>query len=325
MVTVRTGVIAAIVLYAAQASAQPAPDPKAAELFVRGRDQLKRGETEAACGSFAESFAIEQADGTELNLADCQERLGHLADAWRLFEQTATLSAGKGNDVRAAAARDRAAALLPKLGQIAVTIEQPGDAGITVTIAGASVPPSGLIQRKADPGAIAIRVTRPGHAIFEQAFSVQAGEVREVFVPVDVPAPTGLESHRTNDLAPTVMVDGPKVTSRHRQHSRVVLAEVLGGSGVALVGAGVVIGVIANSHYKSQFSNGGCVKMGNAIECTPTGTQRANAAVSLGDTATVIGGIGLAAAIAGGVVWFTAPVEVSVTPTSASVALRGTF
>ena len=325
MAMVRTGVIAAIVLHAARASAQPAPDPKAAELFERGRDQLKRGETEAACGSFAESFAIEQADGTELNLADCQERLGHLADAWRLFEQTATLSAGKGNTVRADAARSRAAALLPKLGQVALTIEQPSASGLEVTIAGATVPPSGQIQRKVDPGTIAIRVTRAGHAAFEQSVSVQAGEVREVFVPVDVPAPTGLESHRTNDLAPTVMVDGPRVHSTHRRRSRVRLGQIIGGVGVAGLGAGVAVGLVAHSHYREEFSNGSCVAMGSAIDCTPTGTQRANAAVSLGDTGTIIGSVGLAALIAGAVVWFTAPVEVSVTPTSASVALRGTF
>ncbi len=320
MVVVRTGVIAAIVLYAARASAQPAPDPKAAELFERGRDELKRGETEAACGSFAESFAIEPADGTELNLADCQERLGHLADAWRLFEQTATLSAGKGNDVRAAAARERATKLLPRIGQVVVELADPAQPGLALVIAGEPVPVSGQIQRKVDPGAIAIRATASGRTPFERTVTIAPDGTATLEIPALV----------DDGVAPTAPVtpQPPKVvtaTSTHRKRSRVRIGELVGGVGVAGLVASGVVGLVARSNYRAQFSNGSCVTQGSAIDCTPIGKERANRAVSLGDTATVIGGVGLAAAIAGGVVWFTAPIEVSVTPSSASVALRGAF
>lgn len=326
MVRVRTWAVAVVSLYAVGAAAQPAaPDPKAAALFERGRDQLKRGETEAACGSFAESLAIEQADGTELNLADCQERLGHLADAWRMFEQTATLSASKGNTVRADAARARAAALLPKIGQVAITIAEPNATGLAITVAGQTVSPSGQIQRKVDPGAVAIRATQPGHEAFEQSVSVEAGGVATVEIPAR-PVDTGAPPAKRSDASLRSVVDKqPAATSTHRRHSRVVLSEVLGGGGVALVGAGVVIGVIANSHYKSQFSSGACVKMGSAIDCTVDGANAASSAVKLGDAGTVVGAVGVAAAVAAGVLWFTAPIEVSVTPQSASVAVVGRF
>ena len=58
-------------------------DPAAAEaLFEAGRQAATRGDWTTACPKFAESQRLDPAPGTLLNLADCEEHLGHLASAW---------------------------------------------------------------------------------------------------------------------------------------------------------------------------------------------------------------------------------------------------
>jgi hypothetical protein len=333
----RREAITVMMLFTADASAQVAADSaKATALFERGREQLKRGETEAACGSFAESFALEPADGTELNLADCEERLGHLAAAWRLFDQTATRSATKGNKARTAAALDRAAKLLPRLGQVTLQLANTVVPALAITIAGEPVEATARIDRKVDPGPVAIHASAPGRVAFERTVTIEAGETANVTIPA-----LGEESHEEAEPAvtppglpppavtPPVVVPPPladtRAPMRARRHSRVLLGQIVGGVGVAGMISSGVLGLVARSEYHDPFSSGACMKIGSAIDCTPAGTRAADSAVTRANWATGIGVVGLAAAITGAVLWYTAPVEVMVTPSSASIAMVRRF
>src|SRR5258706_12849365 len=61
-------------------------DPAAAEvLFRQGRALADKGDYQGACAKFRESGRLDPAIGTTFNIADCDERLGHLAQAWTLF------------------------------------------------------------------------------------------------------------------------------------------------------------------------------------------------------------------------------------------------
>ncbi|MFO0567610.1 MAG: hypothetical protein U0263_18270 [Polyangiaceae bacterium] len=54
-------------------------DATAAEaLFNAGRDAVKAGDYPTACAKFRESNRLDPAPGTVLNLADCEEHLGHV-------------------------------------------------------------------------------------------------------------------------------------------------------------------------------------------------------------------------------------------------------
>src|SRR5438445_2081122 len=59
----------------------------AAALFDDGRDAMKRGDFDVACARFDESNRLEPAVGTELNLALCEEKLGHELSAWRRLQR----------------------------------------------------------------------------------------------------------------------------------------------------------------------------------------------------------------------------------------------
>src|SRR5688500_10877054 len=74
---------------APDASAQ-STDPAAAEaLFREGRALADAGDYGGACAKFRESERLDPAIGTTFNIADCEERQGHVARAWTLYREVA--------------------------------------------------------------------------------------------------------------------------------------------------------------------------------------------------------------------------------------------
>src|SRR5262245_52199416 len=72
----------------------PSDDERAAAqvLFDEGRKLLKDEKIELACAKFAESMRLDHAVGTQLNLADCYEKLGRTASAWINWVEAAARS-----------------------------------------------------------------------------------------------------------------------------------------------------------------------------------------------------------------------------------------
>jgi hypothetical protein len=84
---------------------------EAARLFEQGRTQNQQGDLDAACESFADSYAIERAAGTALNLADCEARAGNWEYALELYDGAAIVFERDGRAESARFARVRAEAL----------------------------------------------------------------------------------------------------------------------------------------------------------------------------------------------------------------------
>lgn len=120
--TTGSSCIAVGVLIIAIASRAHAQTAEAEALFREGKRLLKAGELERACEKFEASERLEPENGTELNLADCWERIGRTASAWAMFVKAA--GSAKRED-RAAEARRRAALLERKL--VHLTIEVPAE------------------------------------------------------------------------------------------------------------------------------------------------------------------------------------------------------
>src|SRR5262245_8861552 len=83
-------------------------------LFVEGRKLVEEGSVEAGCAKLAESQTLDPAVGTLVNLADCHERLGRLATAWREFREAAALAARKSDARREELAMSRAERIEPR-------------------------------------------------------------------------------------------------------------------------------------------------------------------------------------------------------------------
>src|SRR5262245_27095841 len=95
-----------------RASAQT-PDPAAVQradaAFQQGRAAARDGRWAEACAKFAESLQLDPAPGTTLNLAECEEKQGHLVRAFELLQQVARESPT--DDRRLAFAKQRIEAL----------------------------------------------------------------------------------------------------------------------------------------------------------------------------------------------------------------------
>ena len=79
-------ITASLVLCAAAAHAEPS---EADRLFLEGRELYKAGKLEKACAKFERAHELDKGPGIVANLAECRERFGDPAEAWRLFRDAA--------------------------------------------------------------------------------------------------------------------------------------------------------------------------------------------------------------------------------------------
>src|SRR6202023_3380435 len=91
-------------------------------LFDEGRRRMAEHDYANACPKLAESQRLSPAVGTEFNLADCWEHVGKLASSWAAFLDVADLTHRRGEREREQAARQRAAALEPRLGRLIIDV-----------------------------------------------------------------------------------------------------------------------------------------------------------------------------------------------------------
>lgn len=308
---VRAAVASAFALaFTAIASAQPnepPPPPNAGtKLFDEGRELAKAGNYADACAKFEQSYALDNGVGTELNLADCKERLGHYYFAWTLFDEAARRSSD--NPARAKFARDRADALTGKLATVVVNLAVPD--GDTVTIAGRNVKSGPVITERVDPGAIVVHVANAQATVFDASKTAAAGTT----VTFDVPAAT-VESH--DDGTP----------DRHRR-TRLILAYSIGGVGIATLGVGMLVGLSADRAYNRDTAS--CLTGSDGSKVCDVGSQmRAISDGKLADKGTYVSVIGIAAIAAGVVLYVTAPKDLVVSPMAsnqtAGLAISGRF
>jgi hypothetical protein len=281
--------------------AQPAANASEADrLFDEGRALALAGKYADACERFQHSFDLDHATGTELNLGDCHEQLGHLRRAWELFTSAAEDFERAGNPARTKFARDRAAAVAAKLATIVLHVPQPQPDGLAITIAGRVEQPRAEVRDLVEPGAIEVTASAPGRVGFVATREAIAGAV----VSIDVPA-----------LEPAI---GAAPQASERRRSRVHVAWALGAAG------GAALTLVARSHYDDVANDpASCTHLPGGITCTVAGTQRIHDAQHLADIGTGFA-VGCAVTAAAAlVVYLTAPRDVVIAPsaTSRSVGL----
>ena len=217
-------------------------------LFREGRAAIDAGDLATACAKFDQSYRLDPAPGTLLNLADCEERRGRLATAWERFNRMYdTLSP---NDDRRALARSRADAVASRLPHVKLILRE-GHAGrrarrsrrqwlLDPAAIGTLVP--------IDPGAHVLVVHVDGHRDEKLELKIAEAEKREVTLhagPLLPPPP------------PPVIVP----PEHHPLGARRFIGLVVMGAGIlALGGGGVVGGVALGTQSQSQktCSNGVC-------------------------------------------------------------------
>jgi len=117
-----------------------AADRAAAQaLFEQGRVLLAQNNTEAACSRFEESERLQSGLGTQYHLADCYEAVGKTASAHALFLEIAARARDLDQTSREEVARQRAAAVEPKLIKLRITVPQASGQDVLVERDGSRV------------------------------------------------------------------------------------------------------------------------------------------------------------------------------------------
>jgi len=294
---------AALPLVLASALARPARADDTAEatraaanaLFDEGKRLVAAGRHPEACERLDASLAMLPRLGVRLNLADCLERIGRTASAWALFADAAA-EAQRLADPREVFARERIAALEPRLTRLAIDVTANRELdGLEVRRDDAFVPAAlHGIELPVDPGEHAVEVSAPGRRTWSTLVTVTAdGATTRIHVPqLELIAPAAPPPPRAPRLAATPIARVRAApTSSHRR----TLTWAATGIGAAGCTVGVVYGILA--YVRWQGAKDACADG----FCPRDEHDDARVARGFGTVSTVafgVGGAALAASIA---------------------------
>jgi tetratricopeptide (TPR) repeat protein len=245
------GSLVCVALTAAPARAQSAADSATAQaLFDRAKRLMAEGNYADACPVLEESKRIEPRSGTRVNLADCYERTSRYASAWSMFLNAAALAKGN-NPEREAVARDRAAALVPRLSNLVITAPSAAATpGLEITRDGVRVGQAQLgLPLPADGGEHTIVARAPGRRSWQTKVTLRpSGQTANVRVPDLEPAPPEASSPTLDAPTPSD-ADAParETPPSEPPRSRFTPGVIVGTALTSAFAAGTVVtGVLYN-------------------------------------------------------------------------------
>jgi hypothetical protein len=304
------------VLFLASSDAR-AGDPAAAREQVKiGYQLAQEGKCEQALPHFVESLRLDAKAITLINLAQCEEKTGKLADALGHWVDARARAQAEGNVAIEAEAEKRAKALEPKLPKLTVTLAGAGAApGVEVVRDGVVLGSVSMgVALPVNPGPHTLVVRAPDREDTTQNVTIAEGENKKVELKLGA-------AKKATAAAPAAPRGDRKESEAGGTSSLVYI-----GFGVALVGVGVgsVTGILAigrGSDAKANCQDGLC-KQQEDLDAAKGGQ-------TLGTISTIgfiVGGVGAALGVYG-LVWgkpkSSASVAVSVGPMGGG--LRGTF
>jgi hypothetical protein len=278
---------------------------------------MRAGGYENACPKLEAASALYRGSGILLNLGDCYEHVGRTASAWSAFGEAASAAARLGRADDEAEATRRRAAIEPRLSRlsIVVTKETPN---LVVRRDGAHIERGAwATPMPVDPGAHTIDAAAPGHETWTTTVTVSGpGKVtvpvpelpeQKQAVPASSASPPGSATAATPPLAPSVHPE-PEGDSATYWTGRRLLGASLTAGGALTMGVAGALGFSAKSQYDAATRETGPARQGDSAS-----------AVSHGNVATIVFGVGAAVAAAGVVVWLTAPSKAGARALSAGV------
>ncbi len=298
-----------------QALAGTADAALAQTLFEEGVRLMEAKRYGEACPKLAESHRLDPAGGTILDLAICLEKEGKLASAYVAYDEALARAKKDGEKGREATARARLEALRVLVAKVIIEVDAGARRleGLDLRLDGASVREQAWGSAiPVDPGPHVITAQASGKRALRVELRVdKAGVVHTVTVPplVDL-APSAVQAKGTKEPGEPVGDGG----------GRRKVGFVLGGTGIALLAAGTVAGVLAiDRHAESdRLCPGG--------RCTKEGAEAEDAANRLAWGANIAIGAGL---LAGGLgayfLFWRGDSQVKIAPSLAGAAVLGKF
>lgn len=234
---------AVVLLDPAPASAQSTDRVLAEALFREGRALMEQNKVPEACAKFAESYRLDRALGTLINLALCHEKEGRTATAWAEFNEAAAEAAAEKDDREPFARKHIAAlaAVLPRLG-LAVAPEASALSSLEIRLDGAMLGKAAWSSPlPVDPGEHEIVATAEGKKPWSAKVTIPKGAgVTSLSVPALEDLPIAADPVPAPGAAPA-----PAEPSKGG--SQRTLGWVVGGVGVAGLAVGAAFGLSALS------------------------------------------------------------------------------
>lgn len=276
---------------------------EADRLFQEGRQLIEAGKRAEGCAKFDLSIRKDpRAVGTILNLGLCAEEAGQVATAVRYYTEARARAKDQDLEEHQAAAESKLALLAPRVPHLAIQLPAAAPPDTRVIVDTQVLAADQLADVPVDPGEHSITVTARDKLPYETRLTIQEAEHKSVTVPA-------LQGART------LVVESS---------SKRLWGKIMVGSGVALAGAGIGLGLYARSLYWQQFpadsrdgkdaqdSQHHCFTFDGVRHCDALGASKINTARKVATVGTVVGIAGLVAAGVGTYLWWTAPRNVSV-------------
>jgi hypothetical protein len=309
-------VIAGLLTATRAAHAQSA-GAQAEVLFRRGKELLAVGKIAEACAAFDASQKLDPTMPTVMNQANCREKNGQLATAWGLFvdveRQTRTATDQVSQQLHAVAA-DRAAKLEPRLSTLRIDVPANNRiGGLEILRDGEVLDPVTWNQAlPIDSGTYRISARAPGNA--EWSSSIGVAPERDAKI-VEIPmlravdlVPSARDAERATAISEPEAP--PKLATRNSgtvwSAKRKIAVATAASSALALT-AGSVLGLSAKS--KQRDAHALCPDPQLSCESADRANDLVRSGHSRAIGANVAFGIGTAAAITAGVLWFTGAPE----------------
>ena len=295
----------------ARAKPSKADSAAAEALFEEGRKLLAAGQVKQACPKFAESYRLDPALGSLLNLATCHQLEGKTASAWGEFRDAEQQARRAGDAKRQKFASEKAASLEGSLPKLIVTVSETPK-GLVVYRDGVALGEGSFnVPLPVDPGERVVRAEAPGKKPWETRVDAVTGKRSSVVIPeLEAAAVSGDDGGGDpNGDHPTPAPDAPPASPGSGR----TVGYVLGGVGLAGVAAGAVFGALFFG------------KKGDAEACKAPACPRAtyddakSSADTFGTVSGVALGVGAAALVAGAVLILAAPSAPSTPPPTSSL------
>ncbi len=278
----------------------PGDSVTAQALFDGGRKLMAEGKYAEACPKLEESQRLDPGTGTLLNLADCYEREGKIATAWSKFlEAAAAAHAAKQAD-RERLARDRAAAVYPRVSNLSIKVVDPAIAGLEIRRDGALIGPAQWgTAIPVDPGDHRVTAAAPGRRAWQSSVTVgSTGQTASVTVPVlETGTSASDDSAATRTATVATADEGVSKGNGLRIGSYAAL-----GVGVVGVAAGALF-VVQSSGKRKDADQAYAQCASPCLESDPQAANvrslddKARNAKTLATVAFVVGGVGVATGV----------------------------
>jgi hypothetical protein len=281
---------------AASSSAGPAPAPAASgnaapssearamaeTLFFTARGLMEAKRYPEACQKFSESYRLDAAAGTLLNLAVCHEKMGKIASAWGEFRQALFDAKKAGRPDREQLAKEHIDVLEPDLPYLIVEVPA------AVRVPGLEVVRNGSVLHEGgwgtelpvDPGDVEIVGRAQGYKPHTQKIHIEKKEHKSITLEKLEKAPIQV-----------VTVENPGWSTQKK------VGLGLMGLGVVGLGLGTYFGLRTLDAKKK--SDDACPTYDGELRCTATGVSQMDTAKKNAIFTDISIGVGLAAAAVG--------------------------